>query len=101
MKLKKGDKIKVIAGKDKGKEGVVEKVFASSTKALVMGINIYKKHVKKNEQMPKGGVVELPRPINVSKLGFLCPKCKKISKIGYLIEGKQKIRICKKCKEKI
>jgi len=108
MKLKKGDKIKMRIGKDKGKGGVVEKVYKNSNKVLVTGMNLYKRHVKKNEKMPQGGIVEIPRAINVSKLSLVCPKCEKLTRIGFVIEknlpaGRQgkKFRICKKCDSKI
>ena len=101
MKIKKGDKVKVIAGKDKGRDGKVEKVYKKQNKVLLPGINIYKKHIKKNEKMPKGGVVELPRPINISKVMLICPTCNKPSRTGYKIEKNKKIRICKKCKTKV
>lgn len=97
MKLKKGDKIAVLVGKDKGREGTIEKIYSKQNKALIVGINIYKKHVKKNEQMPQGGVVELPRPIDLSKIAFICTKCKKKTRIGYKIDGVKKFRICRKC----
>jgi large subunit ribosomal protein L24 len=101
MKLIKGDKVKVIAGKDKGREGKIEKVYPKQNKVLLPGINIYKKHIKKNEEMPQGGVVEIPRPMNVSKLMVVCPKCSKITRMGYQIKNEKKVRICKKCKSVI
>ena len=101
MKLKKGDKIAVLAGKDKGRHGTIEKIYSKQNKALVAGINIYKKHIKKSERMPQGGVVELPRAINVSKIAFVCTKCKKNTRIGYKIEGTKKFRICRKCNSRV
>lgn len=101
MKIKKGDKVRVIAGKDKGRDGKVEKVYRKQNKVSLPGINIYKKHIKKNEKMPKGGVVELPRPIDISKIMLICPTCSKPSRVGYKIEKNKKIRICKKCKAKV
>ncbi|MEK7495410.1 MAG: 50S ribosomal protein L24 [Patescibacteria group bacterium] len=107
MKIKKGDKIKMRIGKDKGKGGVVEKVYKNSNKVLVTGMNLYKRHVKKNEKMPQGGIVEIPRAINVSKLSLVCPKCGKLTRIGFVIEKNppaqagKKFRICKKCDSKI
>ncbi|OGK20597.1 50S ribosomal protein L24 [Candidatus Roizmanbacteria bacterium RIFCSPHIGHO2_02_FULL_37_13b] len=97
MKFKKGDKIRVFVGKDKGREGKIEKVYSKMSKVLIVGINIYKKHIKKNEKMPKGGIVELPRPMDVSKLMFICPKCKADVKLGYKFIGQKKLRICRKC----
>lgn len=101
MKLKKGDKVKIISGKDKGKEGKIEKVYRKSNKVLILGINLYKRHVKKNEKLPQGGIVDVPRPIDVSKVMLICPKCNKLTRIGYKIEKDKKIRICKKCQSKI
>lgn len=97
MKLKKGDKVTVITGKDKGQEGTIERTYKKSNKVLIPTVNMYKKHVKKNEQMPQGGVVDLPRPLGVSKVMLICSKCNKPTRIGYKIEGDKKQRICKKC----
>ena len=101
MKIKKGDKVLVIYGKDKGREGIVEKVYKKQNKILIPGINIYKKHIKKNEKMPQGGIIDIPRPILVSKVMLICSKCKKPTRVGFIIEGKNKFRICKKCQSKI
>ena len=101
MKLKKGDKIKIMAGKDKGRDGVIEKVFKKSGKVVVPSINLYKKHVKKSEQMPQGGVVEVPRPLDSSKVALICPHCKKPTRIGYELDKGKKYRICKRCKARI
>ncbi len=101
MKLKKGDKVKVITGKDKGRDGVIERVYNKMNTVLITNINVYKKHIKKNEKMPQGGVVDLPRPLDVAKVVLICPKCGKESKIGYKIEKDKKFRVCKNCDSKI
>lgn len=101
MKIKKNDKVKITVGKDKGKTGVVEKIYKNSNKVLITGINLYKRHVKKNEKMPQGGIVEIPRPMDISKLNIVCPKCAKVSRIGFKVEKNKKVRICKKCDSKI
>lgn len=101
MKIKKGDKIKVIAGKDKGREGKVEKVYRNANKLLVLDINTYKKHIKKNEKMPQGGRVDLPRPIDIAKVMLVCAKCGKATRVGFKVEKTKKFRICKKCGSKI
>ena len=80
MKLHKGDKVRIQAGKEKGREGTIERVYDKAGTILIQGLNIYKRHVKKNEQMPQGGVVELPRPLASSKVTFVCPKCGKPSR---------------------
>ncbi|MFZ6035070.1 MAG: 50S ribosomal protein L24 [Patescibacteria group bacterium] len=101
MKIKKGDKVKVIAGKDRGREGKVEKVYKNSSRVLISGVNQYKRHVRKNDQMPQGGIIDVPRPIDASKLMVVCPKCNKLTRVGYKVEKSKKVRICLKCDSKI
>ncbi len=101
MKIKKGDKIKISVGKDKGREGTIERVYKKQDKILVTGINIFKKHVKKSEQAPQGGVVDVPRPIDTAKVMLVCPKCGKTTRIRFKVENGKKFRICTKCKSKI
>lgn len=101
MKIKKGDKIKIIAGKDTGREGIVERAYKKAGVVIVPGINLYKRHIKKNEKMPQGGVVEIPRAINVSKIMLICPKCSKTTRVSYEIKRNKKSRICRKCKSEI
>ncbi len=98
MKIKKGDKVFITTGKDKGREGIVEKVYGKQNTVLVQGVNIYKKHIKKNEKLPQGGVVELPRPLIISKVILICPLCKKRTRVLYKREKMKKVRMCKKCK---
>jgi len=101
MKIKKGDKIKIIAGKDRGREGVVERVIPKEEKAVITGCNLYKKHVKPRHEGEKGGVIEIARPLNIAKMALICPKCKKATRVGYKVQGKEKFRVCRKCGEKI
>ena len=97
MRLKKGDKVKVLSGKDKGRQGAVERVYPKQNKVLIAEVNIYKKHIPKSEKKPEGGVLELPRRINVSNVMLICPKCAKTTRIGYRLNENKKERICKKC----
>lgn len=102
MKLQKGDRVKITAGKDRGREGVVEKVFSKEGKVLVPGINICKKHVKPRGEKQPGGIVEMPRPLPVAKMALLCPKCKQPTRVGYQFrKDKNKSRICQKCNQLI
>lgn len=101
MKIKKGDKVKIMVGKDKGRDGVVERVYRKSEKILVQGVNLFKRHLKKSEQSPQGGIVDVPRPLLISKVSLICPKCRKIARVGYKIEKNKKSRICRKCQSKI
>jgi len=100
IKFKKGDSVKITGGKDKGREGKIESIFPKDDKALIPGINMYKKHVKGYGEQ-KGGIYDLPRPIDFSKIALLCPKCKKITRVGFKYAGDQKVRFCKKCKKEI
>ncbi len=101
MKIKKGDTVRVMIGKDRGKQGKVERIYSKQNKALVAGLNMYKRHLKKSDKMPQGGIVDVPRPLELSKVMVICPKCKKAARVGYVIEKNRKYRICKKCKSKI
>ena len=96
MFMKTGDKVKVIAGKDKGKEGVVVKTIAAKDRVVVEGVNIVKKHQKPNNQYPQGGIVELEAPIHVSNVQLLDPSTNEPTKIGYKVEDGKKVRFAKK-----
>ena len=96
MFVKTGDKVKVIAGKDKGKEGVVVKTIAAKDRVVVEGVNIVKKHQKPNNQYPQGGIVELEAPIHVSTVQLLDPSTNEPTKIGYKVEDGKKVRFAKK-----
>ncbi|HDQ22573.1 MAG TPA: 50S ribosomal protein L24 [Candidatus Uhrbacteria bacterium] len=107
MKIKSGDKVKVIAGKDKGKKGKVLQVFPDKGRASVEGINLAIKHLRPKKQGEKGQKIEFPAPLNISNLMLLCPKCNKPTRIKFKILEKsdnlrnKKVRICSKCKELI
>jgi len=96
MKIKKGDKVKVISGVDKGKEGIVQKVFPKLNKVVVENINVHKKHNKPTQQTPEGSVIDVYVPIDASKVALIDPKTKKTVKVGYKIGEKGKIRVIKK-----
>lgn len=101
MKLKKGDTILVISGKDKGRTAKILKSFPKEMKILVDGINLKSKHFRPKKQGEKGQVIKISAPINVSSVKFICPKCGKAARLGYGIEAGRKARICKKCKAEI
>lgn len=100
MKIRLGDKIKVTAGKDKGRDGKVTRVYPNQKKILVEGVNLYKRHIKKSDQAPQGGILDVPRPLDVAKVSLVCPKCGKLTRVGYSNEKGKKLRVCKKCKSK-
>ena len=100
LKLKVNDNVKITAGKDHGREGKIEKVLPKEGKVIVPGVNLYKKHVKGMGDQ-KGGVYDIPRPLSLGKVALICPKCKKITRVGFKTVGKEKVRICKKCGKEI
>jgi large subunit ribosomal protein L24 len=101
MRLRKGDRVQVLQGKDRGKTGTVDQVKAKEGKVLVSGVNLFKRHLKPRGQGQGGGIVEQIRPLPASKVALICPKCGKITRIGYQISGNQKARICRACKVEI
>lgn len=101
LKLKVGDKVKVTAGKDKGREGEIERIVTSPfVGAVIPGLNVYKRHVKSMPER-KGGVYDIPRPISLAKIAPICPSCKKVTRFGFKFIADEKVRICKKCGREI
>ena len=101
MNFKIGDKVVVIAGKEKGKEGTITKVLRNENKIVIEGVNIVKKHVKPNGQNA-GSIVELEAPINASNAMMIDPKTKQRTRIGHKIDKNgKKVRVAKKSNEVI
>ena len=98
MKLKKGDTVKLLTGKDRGKTGKILRVDTKRGKVLVEGLHMFKKHVRPRRQGEKGEVVSLARPMDISNVMLVCHSCRAATRVGYQISGKTKNRICKKCK---
>ena len=93
----KGDKVKVLLGKDKGREGEVVRSFPKNNEIVVKGLNLFKKHIKATQNQP-GSIIEKERPLAVSKVALICPECKKVTRVGYQIDKSgDKYRVCKKC----
>ena len=96
IKLKKGDTVQVLSGKYKGKTGKVVTTHPQENKVTVEGINIVKKHQKPNREYPQGGIIELTKPIWVSKVAVVDPTSKKPTRIGYKLDGEgNKTRVYK------
>jgi len=100
LKIKSGDTVKVIAGDHKGSEGKVLKVLKDKNKAIVEGVNIVKKHTKPSAQNPQGGITEKEAPVHISNLSLLTSKGE-TTRVGYRMEGEQKVRFSKKSNEVI
>lgn len=101
LKIRVNDEVMVRIGKDAGQKGKVEKVFTKKDKALVSGVNVYKKHSKRSLTGRAGAIIEGSRPIVISKLALICPNCKKPTRVGFKINGDKKVRACKKCRKEI
>ncbi len=117
MKIKKGDKVKILTGKDKGKTGKVLQIFPARNRASVEGLNLLIKHMRPRRQGEQGQRIEFPAPLSLSNLALVCPKCGKPARIGYkyieIAKGsvsasqqqvkkqRKKNRVCKKCNKAI
>ncbi len=101
MKIKKGDTVLIISGKDKGKKAKVLEAFPKLDRIIVEGANIVKRHRRPRQEREKGQVVEVPSPINVSNVKLVCPKCGQTTRVGYRMTEKGKYRFCKKCGQEI
>lgn len=99
MKLIKGDEIIVTGGKDKGRKGKVERVLTKKAQVLVLGINLYKRHLKRKDEKNPGGIIDFPRPLPLGRVTLVCPKCKQPTRVGYIVSQKEKQRICRKCNQ--
>ncbi len=100
-KLKKNDKVRVIAGKDKGREGTIISFVPEKNSVIVEGVRIVKKHVKASSTS-KGGIIEKEAPIHISNVMLICPHCNKPTRVGIkFLESGEKVRYCKKCGETI
>ncbi len=100
MKLKKTDNIVVLAGRDKGKTGTIARTWPATGQVLIDGINVVKRHTKPSNKQPRGGILEIAKPIAAGKVALVCPHCKQPTRIGYQL-GKTKQRVCRKCHQVI
>jgi large subunit ribosomal protein L24 len=98
VKIKKGDRVKVIAGKDVGKDGVIMRVLPDKDKVIVEGVNIAKKHQRQTRATMQGGIIDKDMPIHASNVALICGSCG-ATRLGYRFDDAgNKIRICRKCK---
>ena len=95
MKIKKGDTVKILYGKDTGKQGVVSAV--KNGKVIIEGLNMYKKHVKGDGKEKKSAIIDIAKPMDVSKVMLVCPNCSKPTRVGIKRENGKVERVCKKC----
>ena len=97
VKMRKGDQVLIISGKDRGKQGKVLDVFPKEERIVVEGANIRKRHLRPKKAGEKGQIVEMTAPVAVSSVKLICTKCGKPTRVGYKIVEDKKYRICKKC----
>jgi large subunit ribosomal protein L24 len=97
MKIRKGDTIKVLYGKDSGKRGKVVAVDSKANKIVVEGINVFKKHIKGDGRTKTSEIVSIEKAMSTSKVMLVCPSCDKATRTSTKKEGKNIVRVCKKC----
>jgi large subunit ribosomal protein L24 len=99
-KIKKGDTVEVVTGKNKGKRGKALKVFPHEDRIIVERINLIKKHTKRKSQSEQGGIIEKEAPLHLSNVMFFCGKCSRPTRIGKkILAGGKRVRVCRKCGE--
>jgi large subunit ribosomal protein L24 len=101
MKLKKGDNVKILSGKDRGKTGIILRAMPDGERIVIDGLNVFKKRSRPKKQGEKGQTVLVPRSMPSAKVMLICTSCKEPTRVGFRIEGARKIRYCKKCKSNI
>jgi large subunit ribosomal protein L24 len=100
MKIRKGDQVEVLSGKDRGRRGRVAFALPARDKVIVDGLNTAKRHTKPRSQTQPGGIITKDMPLDVSNVAIVCPSCNKATRIGYRFEPDgSKIRVCRKCNE--
>lgn len=102
LRVRKGDKVVVRAGKDKGKTGKILKVLTAKNRAVVEGVNIVKKNMRRRSEAEPGGIKEVPASLHISNLNIFCPHCNRGVRFTVKqLEDKTKIRVCKRCKKEL
>jgi len=98
MKIKKGDRVRVLTGKDRGKEGEVMRAIPEKQKLIVDGVNVAKRHQKATRATTQGGIIDKDMPIPAANVAIICSSCNKATRVGYRFDDQgRKIRVCRKC----
>jgi len=101
-KIRKGDTVQIIKGKDQGKKGKILEIFSQNKRAMVEGLNLVKKHRRRTQQDQQGGIVSIESPISLANLMFFCKTCSRPARLGFAIaKDGAKSRFCKSCKEAV
>ena len=102
QKIILGDNVMMILGKDSGKVAKVSKVLPKEKKLFVEGVNIYKRHISgKRQGVNEGGIVDIQKSVDLSNVMLVCPNCKRPTRVGFKLNAKEKLRICRKCGKEI
>jgi len=96
VKLRRGDKVQVLTGKDVGKQGTIIRAIPERDRVIVSGVNMAKRHTKPTRDVMQGGIIDKDMPIHVSNVALVCGKCGP-TRIGYRFDGDKKVRTCRKC----
>jgi large subunit ribosomal protein L24 len=97
LRIKKGDTVQVMQGKEAGKRGKVMRVLADEERVVVERVNFIKRHVRPSQKTPQGGVIEREASMHISSVQLVCPGCGQPARVGVRMEGEDKVRYCKKC----
>jgi large subunit ribosomal protein L24 len=101
LNVHRGDRVKVISGKDAGKEGKVLRAFPEKQRVVVEGVNKIKKHTRPTQKQPQGGILEIEGSIHVSNVMLVCPSCGEPTRVGHKREDGTRLRVCKRCDKQI
>ena len=98
MKIKNGDRVRVLTGKDRGKEGEVMRAIPEKQKLIVDGVNVAKRHQRATRATTQGGIIDKDMPIPVANVAVVCSSCNKATRVGYRFDDQhRKVRVCRKC----
>ena len=98
LRIRKGDRVRVLTGKDRGKEGEVSRALPREGKVIVDGVNVVKKHQKATRATMQGGIIDKDMPLPVANVALVCPTCGEATRVGFRTEPDgTKVRVCKKC----
>jgi large subunit ribosomal protein L24 len=97
FRVKKGDTVEVVQGKESGKRGKVLRVLAAEERIVVERVNFIKRHVRPSKRQPQGGIIEREASMHISNVKLVCPSCNQAVRVGVRMEGEDKTRYCKKC----
>lgn len=101
LKIRKGDKVKIISGKDRGKSGKVLRALPRETRVVVEGVNVAKRHTRPSQRNPQGGIIEKELPIHISNVMLICPRCNQPTRVSCQFTSEGILRVCKKCEREI